>query len=49
MDFPDFLSNGSPEFMLALAALIVGLIQSQTVADSGIARHPCVCVCVCGF
>ena len=40
MYFPDVLQNGSPEFLLGVFALVVGLVQSQGVTDSGIDRHP---------
>jgi hypothetical protein len=38
--FPDVLTDGNPEFLLGIAALLVALVQSQTVAESGIHRHP---------
>ncbi|HEY6777318.1 MAG TPA: hypothetical protein VI122_12495 [Thermoleophilaceae bacterium] len=34
------LHNGSPEFMLAVLALLATLVMSQTVSSSGIAQHP---------
>jgi hypothetical protein len=37
---PDVLTDGNPEFLLGIAGLLVALVQSQTVADSGIDRHP---------
>lgn len=40
MYFPDALQHGNPEFLLGVAALLVGLVQSQSVPGSGISRHP---------
>jgi hypothetical protein len=37
---PDVLTDGNPEFLAGIAAVLVALVQSQTVADSGIDRHP---------
>jgi hypothetical protein len=38
--FPDPLTDGNSEFLLGIVAVLVALVQSQTVADSGIDRHP---------
>ena len=40
MYFQTASHNGSPEFMLAVLALLVALVMSQTVRGSGIAQHP---------
>ncbi len=40
MYFPDALTNGNAEFLLGIAGLLVGLVQSQTVTASGIDHHP---------
>jgi hypothetical protein len=40
MFFAQVLHNGSPDFMLAVLALLAALVMSQTVTGSGIAQHP---------
>ena len=39
MYVPDALQHGNPEFLLGVVALLAGLVQSQSVAGSGIGRH----------
>jgi hypothetical protein len=38
--FPNALHHGNPEFLLGVVALVAGLVQSQSMGDGGISRHP---------
>jgi hypothetical protein len=40
MYFPDALQHGNPEFLVGVAALLAGLISSQSVTGRDICRHP---------